>query len=74
VRDERQQVIAVDGGVTEPLTVPVPVRVQAATADLQHRAGLALRCERVDPDLPGHRRRVVEGVVEAARFNERRSM
>jgi hypothetical protein len=69
VGDELEQVSAVDGGVTEAFPFPEPVRVQAAAADLHHRAGQALRRKRAHPDLPGHRRRVVEGVVEAARHD-----
>lgn len=67
--DELKQVLAVDGGVAEPFTCPEPVRVQAAAADIHHRAGPALRGQRVHPDLPGHRRRMVKRVVEAARHD-----
>jgi hypothetical protein len=66
VRDETQQIVAVDGRVTEARSAPVPVRIQAATADLHHLAGSALRRQGVGPDLPGHRGRVVQRIVEAA--------
>lgn len=45
------------------------MRVEPAAADLHHRAGQALRRERVGSDLPRHRRRVVEGSVEAVRHD-----
>lgn len=64
--DELEQVLAVDGRVAEAFPFPEPVRVQAATADLHHRAGQAFPRKRVDSDLSGHRSRVVKGVVEAA--------
>jgi hypothetical protein len=66
VRDELQQVITVDRRVPEAFPVAEPVRVQAATADLHHRADLALRRQGVGADLPGNRCRVVKGVVKAA--------
>ena len=43
VSDELEQVRAVDGRVQEALPGLVPVRVQAAAADLHHRTGQALR-------------------------------
>jgi hypothetical protein len=67
VGDELEQVLAVDGGVTEALPFPEPVRIEATAADLYYRAVLAIQCERVHPDLPGHRSRMVEDVVEAVR-------
>jgi hypothetical protein len=69
VRDELDEVSAVDRGVPEAVPVPEPVRVQAAAADVHHRAGTALGRQRIDADLPGHRRRVVKRVVEAARHD-----
>jgi hypothetical protein len=66
VGDELEQVLAVDRGAAEAFSFPEPVRVEAAAADVHHRAGPALSAKRVSPDLPGHRRRVVEGIVEAA--------
>jgi hypothetical protein len=66
VSDEAEQVRTVDGGIAETVPGFIPVRVQAAAADLHHRAGTALRRERFGADLPGHRRRMVEDVVEAA--------
>ena len=53
----------------EAVTVTEPVRVEPAAADLHHRAVQALRRERAGADLPGHRRRVVEGIVEAVRHD-----
>jgi hypothetical protein len=69
VRDELEQVLAVDGGVAEALPIPEPVRVQAATADPHHRAGETLRRQRAGTHLPGHCGRVVEDAVEAARHD-----
>jgi hypothetical protein len=69
VRDELDQVRAVDRGVPEAVPVPEPVRVQAPTADVHHRAGTTLGRQGIDADLPRHRRRVVERVVEAARHD-----
>ena len=66
MRDEPQQVGAVDGGITEAFSAPVPVRVKAAAADLHHLAGPALLGQGVDADLPGDRRGMVQRVVEAA--------
>jgi hypothetical protein len=66
VVDELEQVLAVDGGVAEAFSFPEPVRVQAAAADIHHRAGPALSAKRVRPDLPGYRCRVVKRAVEAA--------
>jgi hypothetical protein len=65
VGDELKQVLAVHRGVAEAFSRQETVRVQAATADFHHRAGLAQRRERLGTDLPGHRRRMVKGVVEA---------
>jgi hypothetical protein len=69
VIDEQPQVVAVDGGVTEAVSFHEPVRVQAAAADPHHRALQARLGKRVKPDLPGHSRRVIEGVVEAVRHD-----
>jgi hypothetical protein len=55
--------------VTEAFSVQEPVRVQSAAADVHHRTGLAARRERVGTDLPGYRRRVIKGVVEAIRHD-----
>jgi len=67
VADEPQQVVAVHGGVAEARSLAVPVRVQAAAADLQHRAVQALRGQGGGADLPGDRSGVVQRAVEAAR-------
>ena len=66
MRDEPQQVGAIDRGVAEACSAPVPVRVKAATADLHHRAGPALLRQGAGADLPGDRRGMVQRVVEAA--------
>ncbi len=66
MRDELQQVGAIDGGVAEACSAPVPVRVKAATADLHHLAGPALLRQGSGADLPGDRRGMVQRVVEAA--------
>jgi len=66
VRDEPPQVGAIDRGIAESCSAPVPVRVQAAAADLHHRAGPALLGQGVDADLPGDRGGMFQGVVEAA--------
>jgi hypothetical protein len=67
MRDQLEQVIAVDRGMAEALVVQEPVRIKAAAADLHDRAGQALGSERVHADLPGHCCRVVKRVIEAAR-------
>lgn len=67
MRDELQQVGTVDGAVAEAGPLPVPVRVQAAAADLHRRAFQAFRSQGSGPDLPGHSGGVVECVVEAVR-------
>jgi hypothetical protein len=66
VRDQLEQVIAVDGGMAESLAVPEAVRIQAAAADLHNGAGHALGGERFHADLPGHRGGVVQCVIETA--------
>lgn len=66
MRDEPQQVIAVDGAVAEADAMLVPVRVQATTADLHDRAGPAQRRQGVGSDLPGYRRGVIQCVIKAA--------
>jgi hypothetical protein len=65
VADEPEQVLAVDRGITEAFPFPEPVRVQAAAADFQHRAGQALGGQRAGSELPCHRRRVLKSAVEA---------
>ena len=55
--------------MAEAIPVPEPMRVQAAAADLHHGAGVALERQCVGTQLPGHRRRMVEGVVEATRHD-----
>jgi hypothetical protein len=67
VRDEPQEIVAVDRGVAEAFVAAVAVRVQAATADVHHVAVTALRAQGLGADLPGHRRGVVKRVVEAVR-------
>jgi len=69
VGNELEQILAIDGGMAEAFSCKEAVRVQAAAADLHDRAGLAERRERFGADLPGHRRRMVKGVVEAARHD-----
>jgi len=64
VADEAHQVGAVDRGIAEACSTPVPVRVKAAAADLSHLAGLALRGQGVDTDLPGYRGGMFHCVVE----------
>ena len=67
--DDLAQVLAVDGGVTKALTVTESVRIKAAAANLHDLAFRALLRQRVNPDLPGHRRGMVKGVVEVARHD-----
>jgi hypothetical protein len=50
--------------MTEAFPFLEPVRVQAAAADIHHRACQALRGERARSKLSGHRRRVLKSVVE----------
>jgi hypothetical protein len=69
MRDLLEQILAVHARIPEAVAVKKPMRVEAAPADLHDRAGPALRTERVSADLPGHRRRVVKGVVEAGRHD-----
>ena len=38
VRDEPQEIVAIDGGIAEALSLAVAMRVQATTADLHHLA------------------------------------
>ena len=67
--DEPQQVRAVDRGVTETRPIAVPVRIEAAAADLHHRAGPALGGQGIGSHLPGHCGGMVERGVEAAGEN-----
>jgi hypothetical protein len=69
VRDKPQQVGAIDRGIAESRSAPVPVRVKAAAADLHHRAGPALLGQGVDADLPGDRGGMFQGIIEAAGVN-----
>ena len=64
--DEPQQVSAIDRGITEACSAPVPVRVKAAATDLHHLAGPALLGQGADADLPGDRGGMFQCVVEAA--------
>jgi hypothetical protein len=66
MRNELQKVGAVHRGVAEACSAPVPVRVEATTADLHHLAGPALLRQGTCANLPGHRGWVVQRVVEAA--------
>jgi hypothetical protein len=66
VGNEPEQILAVDGGIAEAFSCQETVRVQATAADLHDRASPADRRERFGTDLPGHRRRMVKRVVEAA--------
>lgn len=65
MRDEPQQVGAVNRGIAEAFSAPVPVRVKAASTDLHHLAGLALPGQGADADLPGDRGGMVQCVIEA---------
>ena len=67
MRDEPQEILAVDRGITEAFVPAVAVRVQATTADAHHLAITALRGQGFGADLPGHRGGVVKRVVEAVR-------
>jgi len=67
MRNEPQKVGAVDRGVAEACSAPVPVRVQATTANLHHLAGPALLRQGIGANLPGDRGGVVQRVIEAAR-------
>jgi hypothetical protein len=69
VADDREQVLAVHRPVAEALALQVAVRVKASPADLHDRAPPALFGERLGTDLPGHRRGVVKGIVEAGRLD-----
>lgn len=69
VRDEPEQVGAIDRGIAESCSAPVPVRVKAAAADLHHLAGPALLGQGADTHLPGDRGGMFQGVVEAARVD-----
>jgi hypothetical protein len=64
VKNESEQVGAVDRRVSEPDTTPVAVGVQAPAADLHDRTGPALVRQGVLADLPGHRGRVLQRIVE----------
>ena len=66
MRDEPQKVGAVDRGVTEACSAPVPVRVKTTTADLHHLAGQALLRQGISANLPRDRGGVVQGIVKAA--------
>src|SRR6185437_11910243 len=66
VRDELEKVVAIDGGVTEPGSLAVPVRVEATTADLHHFAIQALRRQGGRAELPGDRGGMLQRVIEAA--------
>jgi hypothetical protein len=74
MRDEPKQVVTVGGGVAEAGPALEPVRVEAAAADLHDRASQALRRKCVNPDLPGHRRRVVKGIVKAIQHDVQASV
>jgi hypothetical protein len=65
MRNEFQQVAAVDGGVQEAVPRLEAVRVQATTADLHHRAAQALRRKSTEADLPRNGGRVLKSAVEA---------
>jgi hypothetical protein len=69
VGDEVEQVCAIYGGVAEAFPSAEPVRVQAAAADLPRLAGLALIRQGSRANLPGNRRRMVKGLIEAARHD-----
>ncbi len=67
MRNELQQVGAVDRGVAEACSAPVAMRIKATTADVHHLAGPALLRQGTCANLPGNRGGVVQHVVEAAR-------
>ena len=71
VRDELEQVAAVDGAVAEAGSALEPVRVQAATADVPDLALQALWSQGSGADLSGDRRRVIKRVIKAARGDVR---
>jgi tetratricopeptide (TPR) repeat protein len=64
VGDEPQQIGTVDRGIAEADPAPVAMRVQAATADLQHRTALAARRQRAGPELPRHGGGVIQHGIE----------
>lgn len=66
MRYEPQEVRAIDRGIPEALATPIPVRVEAAAADLHDRAGPALLGQGADADLPGDRGGMFQCVIEAA--------
>lgn len=65
MRDEPKKVVAIYGAVTEASSLPVPVRVKAATADLHYLAVQALRRQGSGADLPGDCGGMLQSVVEA---------
>jgi hypothetical protein len=67
VRDEREKVVAIYGAVAEAGSLLVPVRVEAAAADLHYLTVQALRSQGSGADLPSDRGGVFQRVVEAAR-------
>jgi hypothetical protein len=67
VRDEPEKVVAIYGAVAEASSLLVPVRVEAAAADLHYLTAQALRSQGSGTDLPGDRGGVLQRVIEAAR-------
>ena len=65
MRDELQQVSAIDRGIAEACSAPIPVRIKTASTDLHHLAGSALLGQGADADLPGDRGGMFQCVVEA---------
>ena len=65
MRDEPQEILAVDRRVAKTSAVKVTVRVQAATAYLHYPAGLALWRQGVGADLPSYSGGVVQRFIEA---------
>jgi len=65
VGDEPEQVVAVHRGVAEAGSLPVPVRVEAAAADLHQLAVQALRRQGRRADLARDRGGVRQRLVEA---------
>jgi hypothetical protein len=64
--DESQQVGTVDGAVAKAGLPPIPMRVEAATADLHYPALQAFRGQGYRANLPGDCSRVVKGVIKTA--------
>jgi hypothetical protein len=64
VRNQPDQVGAVDRRIPESVAGPVAMRVEAAAADVHDRTGSALRRQGIGTDLPGHCRRMLQRGIE----------